>query len=59
MPADIQTRISTDVRAVTSEPAFRARLATAALAVRAGTSSEFAATIEEQRDISVGFWMVL
>jgi tripartite-type tricarboxylate transporter receptor subunit TctC len=49
MPADIQNRISTDVRVVTSDPAFRARVATAGSAARSGIPAEFAAAIEEQR----------
>jgi tripartite-type tricarboxylate transporter receptor subunit TctC len=49
MPADIQHRISTEVQVVTSDPAFRARVATAGSAARSGTPAEFAAAIEEQR----------
>jgi tripartite-type tricarboxylate transporter receptor subunit TctC len=49
MPADIRNRISTDVQAVTTDPAFRAKVATAGSAARTGTSAEFAAAIEDQR----------
>ena len=50
MPADIRNRISTDVQAITAEPAFRERVMTAGSAARTGTSAEFAAAIAEQRD---------
>ena len=50
MPADIRSRISTDVQAITAEPAFRERVTTAGSAARTGTSAEFAAAIAEQRD---------
>jgi tripartite-type tricarboxylate transporter receptor subunit TctC len=49
MPTDIQQRVSKDVQAIATDPAFRARLAAAGTAARSGTSSEFAAAIEEQR----------
>jgi tripartite-type tricarboxylate transporter receptor subunit TctC len=49
MPASIQERIATDVRAVAADPAFRARVAAAGTAARIGSSAEFAAAIEEQR----------
>ena len=49
MPAEIQNRISTDVQAITSDPAFRSRVATAGSAARSGTPAEFTAAIEEQR----------
>jgi tripartite-type tricarboxylate transporter receptor subunit TctC len=49
IPAEIQNRISTDVQAITSDPAFRSRVATAGSAARSGTPAEFAAAIEEQR----------
>jgi tripartite-type tricarboxylate transporter receptor subunit TctC len=35
--------------AITSDPAFRSRMATAGSAARSGTPAEFAAAIEEQR----------
>src|SRR5262249_14827937 len=49
MPADIRNRIATDVQAVTSDAAFRARVATAATAPRPGSAAEIAAAIAEQR----------
>src|SRR5262245_4761129 len=48
MPADIRNRISTDVQAITAEPAFRERVMTAGSAARTGTSAEFTAAIAEQ-----------
>jgi tripartite-type tricarboxylate transporter receptor subunit TctC len=50
MPAAIRDRIATDVQAVTSDPVFRGRVATAGTAARTGTPAEFAAAIAEQRD---------
>jgi len=49
MPTDIQQRVSKDVQAIATDPAFQARLAAAGTVARIGTSSEFAAAIEEQR----------
>jgi tripartite-type tricarboxylate transporter receptor subunit TctC len=49
MPAEIRERVSKDVQAVVADPGFRARVATAGTAARAGSSAEFAAAIEEQR----------
>jgi tripartite-type tricarboxylate transporter receptor subunit TctC len=49
MPTDIQQRVSKDVQAIAADPAFRARLEAAGTVARIGTSSEFAAAIEEQR----------
>jgi tripartite-type tricarboxylate transporter receptor subunit TctC len=49
MPADIRARIAADVQAITAEPAFRARIASAGTAARSGTAAEFSAAIEEQR----------
>jgi len=49
IPAEIQNRISTDVQAITCNPAFRSRVATAGSDARSGTPTEFAAAIEEQR----------
>jgi tripartite-type tricarboxylate transporter receptor subunit TctC len=49
LPAEIQKRIADDVRAVTSDDGFRAKVATAGSAARSGSSAEFAAAIEEQR----------
>src|SRR5262245_35227681 len=37
IPAKIQNRISTDVQAITSDPAFRSRMATAGSDARSGT----------------------
>jgi tripartite-type tricarboxylate transporter receptor subunit TctC len=49
MPQDIQKRISEDVRAITADPEFRARVAKAGSAARTGSAAEFAAAIEDQR----------
>jgi tripartite-type tricarboxylate transporter receptor subunit TctC len=49
LAAEIQKRIADDVRAVTSDDSFRAKVATAGSAARSGSSAEFAAAIEEQR----------
>jgi tripartite-type tricarboxylate transporter receptor subunit TctC len=49
MPAEIRERVSKDVQAVVADPGFRARVAAAGTAARAGSSAEFAAAIEEQR----------
>ena len=48
-PADIQERVSNDVRTITADAAFRAKIAVAGSAARTGTSAEFAAAIEDQR----------
>jgi len=50
MPADIRNRILTDVQAITTDPAFRGKVATAGSAARTGTSAQFAAAIEDQRN---------
>jgi tripartite-type tricarboxylate transporter receptor subunit TctC len=50
MPAEIKQRIATDVRAVTTDPAFRARVLSVGTVPRPGTPEEFAAAIEEQRN---------
>jgi tripartite-type tricarboxylate transporter receptor subunit TctC len=47
IPAEIQNRIATDVQAITSDPAFRSRMARPARMPAA--AAEFAAAIEEQR----------
>ncbi len=47
--ADIRDRISADVRAVTADPSFRARLLSSGVAPRTGTPADYAAAIEEQR----------
>jgi tripartite-type tricarboxylate transporter receptor subunit TctC len=49
MPADIRERVLRDVRDVTTEPAFRERIAASGSAARTGTTAEFAAAIEDQR----------
>jgi tripartite-type tricarboxylate transporter receptor subunit TctC len=49
IPAEIQNRISTDVQAITSDPAFRSRMARPARMPAAEPPAEFAAAIEEQR----------
>ena len=49
MPIDIRNRIATDVTAVSSDPAFNARIAQAGTAARPGGQAEFAAAVEEQR----------
>jgi tripartite-type tricarboxylate transporter receptor subunit TctC len=48
IPAEIQNRISTDVQAITSDPAFR-RMARPDRTPAADPPAEFAAAIEEQR----------
>jgi tripartite-type tricarboxylate transporter receptor subunit TctC len=50
MPADVRNRILTDVHAITTDPAFRGKVATAGSAARTGTSAQFAAAIEDQRN---------
>jgi len=49
MPMEIQDRISKDVQAVTTDPAFRARLAGVGSVPHTGSGAEFAAAIEQQR----------
>ena len=49
IPTDIRNRISADVRAITADPAFRARIAETGSAARTGSPADFAAAIEEQR----------
>jgi len=46
---DLKERISADVRDVAADSAIIARLRSAGVAVRAGTSAEFAAAIDDQR----------
>jgi tripartite-type tricarboxylate transporter receptor subunit TctC len=46
---DLKERIAADVRAVAVDSAMVARLKAVGIAVRAGTSAEFAAEIENQR----------
>ena len=49
MAPEIKNRIISDVTAIASEPAFRARLVNAGTIPRIGTPAEYAALIEEQR----------
>jgi tripartite-type tricarboxylate transporter receptor subunit TctC len=49
MATALKERVVADVNAVTADPAFRARVASAGAAARSGTPGEFAAAIEEQR----------
>ncbi len=50
MPAEIKQRIAVDMRAITTDPAFRARVLSVGTAPRPGTPEEFAAAMEEQRN---------
>ena len=50
MPAYASERIVRDVQAVAADPAFRSRLVAGGTVSRSGTSREFAAAIDEQRD---------
>jgi tripartite-type tricarboxylate transporter receptor subunit TctC len=50
MPAYVSERIARDVQAVAADPAFRSRLIAGGTVSRSGTTQEFAAAIEEQRD---------
>jgi tripartite-type tricarboxylate transporter receptor subunit TctC len=54
MPDDIRTRIAADVRAVAADPALGQRLAAIGQAVRTGSTSDFVAMIEEQREKIAG-----
>jgi tripartite-type tricarboxylate transporter receptor subunit TctC len=49
MPPEIKQRIVSDMRAVSDDPAFRARVSSVGTAPRSGTPEEFAAAIAEQR----------
>ncbi len=49
MPTGLKERIAADVRAVATDPTTAARVANMGSALRVGTSTEFAAVIEEQR----------
>ena len=49
MPTGLKERIAADVRAVATDPTTAARVASMGSALRVGTSTEFAAVIEEQR----------
>jgi tripartite-type tricarboxylate transporter receptor subunit TctC len=49
MPVAMLERISAEVRAVTAEAAFAARLSASGTAARSGSAAEFAAAIEQQR----------
>jgi tripartite-type tricarboxylate transporter receptor subunit TctC len=49
MAPDLKERIAADVRAVAADSAMVARLRSVGVAVRAGSSAEFAAEIEDQR----------
>jgi tripartite-type tricarboxylate transporter receptor subunit TctC len=50
IPADLRASIAADIRAVAADTAMTARLRSVGVAVRAGTSAEFAADIEAQRE---------
>ena len=50
IPIDIQKFIAHGVQAVTIDPEFRAKVTALGSAARTGTSTEFAAAIEEQRN---------
>jgi tripartite-type tricarboxylate transporter receptor subunit TctC len=50
MPAYVSERIVSGVQAVAADPAFRSRLVSGGTVSRSGTSEEFAAAIEEQRE---------
>jgi tripartite-type tricarboxylate transporter receptor subunit TctC len=50
MPAYVSERIVRDVQTVAADAAFRSRLIAAGTVSRSGTSEEFAAAIEEQRN---------
>jgi tripartite-type tricarboxylate transporter receptor subunit TctC len=49
MAPDLKERIAADIRAVAADSAMVARLRSVGVAVRAGSSAEFAAEIEDQR----------
>src|SRR5258705_10972361 len=49
MPAEIRTRITDDVQAITADAGFRAKVASSGSVARSGSSAEFAAAIEQQR----------
>jgi tripartite-type tricarboxylate transporter receptor subunit TctC len=49
IPSGLKERIAADVRAVATDPTTAARVASMGSALRVGTSTEFAAVIEEQR----------
>lgn len=49
MPMDIKQRIVNDMRAVSADPAFRARIVGVGTSPRSGTPDEFAAAVAEQR----------
>ena len=49
IPADLKERIAADIHAVGGDPAIDARITSLGSMVRAGTTSEFTAAIEEQR----------
>ena len=49
MTAEIKRRIATDVTAIVTDAAFRARAESVGTAARSGAPEEFAAAIEEQR----------
>ena len=54
MPDDIRARIAADVRAVAADPSLAARLASIGQAVRTGSTADFVAMIEEQREKIAG-----
>jgi tripartite-type tricarboxylate transporter receptor subunit TctC len=49
-PAETKARIAADVSAIIADPAFRARMIGVGTAPRPGSTQEFAAAIEEQRN---------
>jgi tripartite-type tricarboxylate transporter receptor subunit TctC len=49
IPEALRQRISADIRAVATDPGFRARLIMSGVVPRTGTPEEFVAAIEEQR----------
>jgi tripartite-type tricarboxylate transporter receptor subunit TctC len=49
MPTDLKERLAADIGAVAADPAIGTRLAGVGTIVRAGTPTEFATAIEEQR----------
>jgi tripartite-type tricarboxylate transporter receptor subunit TctC len=49
MPPEIKQRIVNDMKAISADPAFRAKIVGVGTAPRSGTPEEFAAAIEEQR----------
>lgn len=54
MPAALRDKIAADVRAVAADPALADRLAKMGQAVRVGSTADFVAMIDEQRDKIAG-----